>query len=109
MELAHLFSSAHLDPLELEEAGERIASGERPAPKAIRRERAMGPGLEAREIWLFGLGNILLTPVLGFTGWWGWRNSRPRAARQVFWLSAVVALLLGVGWVLLMMQGPQEI
>ena len=104
LDLAHLFSAAHLSPQELIEAGGRIAAGERPAPKQVNRIKSIEPGLERREFWLLGLGNVLLTPILGFTTWWGWRASRPRAARQAFWLSTCEAVVLGAGWLTLFFQ-----
>ena len=104
LDLAHLFSAANLDREELMEAGARIAAGERPAPKKMKRDRALEPGLEFQELWLLVLANFLLTPILGFATWWGWRTSRPRAARQVLWMSASIALLLGGGWMLLFFQ-----
>jgi hypothetical protein len=103
MELAHLFSLRHLNADELQAAGARIAAGERPAPQVHQRERRTGPGLERREFLWVALGSVILTPLLGFTCWWGWRTNRPRAARQTLWVSGVVAGSLGLCWVLVML------
>jgi len=100
--LAHLFSAAHLSPEELDEASERIASGQRPAPKMHLREANTEQGLVLKEwVWIL-TGNLLLTPLLGFAQWWGWRTFRPRAARQVLILTLVMASILGVAWIVLM-------
>lgn len=97
--LAHLFSAAHLSPEELDEASERIASGQRPAPKMHLREASTEEGLVAKEwAWLVG-GNLLLTPMLGFAHWWGWRSFRPRAAQQALVLSLGMAGILGLMWI----------
>ncbi len=98
IELAHLFSSGNLSGDELVVAGERIASGERPAPRAHHREQRIGPGLARRELALVSLGNLVFTPLLGFTCWWGWRSSRPSAARQVLGVTSLTAIALGVCW-----------
>lgn len=103
MELAHLFSLRHLDSEELKAAGVRIAAGERPAPQSHQRERRPGPGLEPRELFWVALGSVVLTPLLGFTCWWGWRLNRPRAALQAFWLSGTLAFSLGLVWAVLML------
>jgi hypothetical protein len=101
MDLAHLFSSGHLSSDELVAAGERIAAGERPAPRANHREQRIGPGLAPRELALVTLGNLVFTPLLGFTCWWGWRSNRPSAARQVLGVTSVVAIALGLFWAIL--------
>ncbi len=94
MELAHLFSLGNLSRDELVVAGERIASGDRPAPRVYPREQRVGPGLAPREIALVSLGNLIFTPLLGFTCWWGWRINRPRAARQALGVTSLVAIAL---------------
>jgi hypothetical protein len=98
MDLAHLFSLGHLSPEDLKSAGERIAAGEHPAPRVQVHEHRLGPGLTQQEwVWVV-LGNGLFTPLLGFTCWWGWRNHRPRAARQVLILTSLIAIVLGGCW-----------
>jgi hypothetical protein len=98
MELAHLFSLRNLSREDLVAAGERIASGDRPAPRVHHREQRVGPGLAPREMALVSLGNLVFTPLVGFTCWWGWRNNRPRAARQVLGVTSLIAIVLGLCW-----------
>ena len=102
MELARLFSSAHLSLEEMQEAQARIETGERPAPKSRPPELALEQGLQTREKIGLVLGAVLLTPLLGFTFWWGWRGPRPRAARQALVLTGAVALVLALFWAFLM-------
>ena len=102
LELARLFSSAHLSLDEMREAQVRIESGERPAPKSRPPELAREGGLRGKELLGLLLGSLLLTPLVGFTAWWGLRGSRPGAARQCLILSGSVSALLGGIWVVLM-------
>ena len=102
MELARWFSSAHLSLDELREAQVRIEAGERPAPKLRPPELALEEVMRVNEtVWLL-LGSLLLTPLVGFTAWWGWRGSRPRAARQSLVLTGCLSVLLGMVWAVLM-------
>ena len=98
LELAHLFSSAHLSEEELQEASERIASGERPAPRSRPKERGHDRGLLGREFALVFAGSLLLTPLWGFTLAWGFRGTRSRAAFQAFCISLGVVLALSAAW-----------
>lgn len=115
--LAWLFSRNFLDADELEEAATRLSAGEevRPTPQLIRLARAaLYPAsaqaglpptrlgreqpLSGEQQVLLGFANVLLTPLFGFVLWWGFRQTRPVAARQTLRITAPVALVLGALW-----------
>lgn len=98
MELAHLFSSAHLSPDELEEASVRIASGERPAPKSRPQKPGIERGLSRAEMLQVVAGSFFLTPLFGLTLSWGWRSTRARAASQCLGLTLGIAVVLASLW-----------
>jgi hypothetical protein len=52
-----------------------------------------------------GGGSVLLTPLVGLAAFVGWRDARPRAARQAVGLAAGGAVLGGLLWVWLVWQG----
>ena len=107
--VAWLFSLAHLSEAELQEAALRIQGGETPDPPAhllhhaterIRLGRSGGgPPLSQRHMLLLGLGAVVLTPLLGLAVWWGYRMTRPLAARQALRVTIPAAALLGCIWV----------
>jgi hypothetical protein len=94
--IAWLLSSEHLNDHQLEEAAERVRSGEslRPSERMLERaRRALGthissdPGLTARQRLGLLVTSLLLTPLVGWVLWFWWRGSRPRAAIQALGLS----------------------
>jgi len=110
--LAWLFSTQHLDRVELARAAERIRAGDQPAPsRALQAEarQAMGARslpntarrpLEPRTLILLSAANLLLTSLVGYAVWFGMREERPVAARQALWLTMPVSLGMGTLWVL---------
>ena len=111
--LAWLFSDAWLDEEERAEATDRLLAGERPDPSRALLEQASralsgqgaatagGEPMSRRQAGVLLAVNALLTPLVGFALWLGWRGPRPRAARQALWLTAPVALLGGALWLVL--------
>ena len=108
--IAWLFSSEHLSPSELEEASERIKNGEQPEPpdkllqlarEAIRKNviRQTTDRPLNRPV-LLGIATLclLMTPLAGFAYWWGFRSERPRAAKQVLWVTWPIATLFLLLW-----------
>lgn len=114
--VAWLFSRGHLDADELAVAAARVRDGARPDPsRALRAaaRRAMGapaaveggaPLGPVEWAWVGG-GSVLLTPLVGVAAFVGWRDARPRAARQAAGLAAAGAALGGLLWVWLVWQG----
>lgn len=114
--VAWLFSRGHLDADELVVAAARVRDGARPDPSRAQRaaaRRAMGApavaegGAPLRPVewaWVGG-GSVLLTPLVGLAAFVGWRDARPRAARQAVGLAAGGAVLGGLLWVWLVWQG----
>jgi len=95
--VAWLLSDEHLEPKELDAAQARIRSGDsiEPGPrllakarKALQQDFATDPGMTGPQRIAVMLCSVFLTPLVGWTLWWTWRTSRPRAAWQAFALSA---------------------
>lgn len=109
--VAWLLSAHHLDPDELDEVARRIRSGDVPdPPRALRNDarRAMGAvgapprddrPLAPAELIALSLAALLLTPLLGLAMWLGFRERRPRAARQCLVVTVPVTVVLVVAWV----------
>jgi hypothetical protein len=106
--VAWLLSDAHLNAEQLDRAASRVRRGEaiRPSDKMLALARLklgthqpdLGlPPLQRRALLATSL---LLTPLVGFTLWFWWRESRQRAATEALWLSlpASALTLLWVGW-----------
>ncbi len=97
--MAWLFSSEHLSPEEMQEASERIKNGELPEPtekllqmaqEAIRKNvirQTTDRPLHRGEVLGIAATCLFLTPLAGFAYWWGFRAERPRAAKQVLWVT----------------------
>ena len=110
--VAWLFSTHHLDEWELEEAERRIRAGDVPAPsKALRgmAQRAMGAidapiiedrPLNAYEVLLLIITEVILTPLVGLALWHGLRERRPRAARLVARITIPITAILALIWLL---------
>lgn len=103
-ELAMLCSRHFLkEEGELARLAERIRKGEPLQPDAAARAAAralLQPGepewvLQPRELVLLSLGNLLLTPLLGYAIWFRARG-RP-AGRQALAVTVPCSLLLAVG------------
>ena len=103
--VAWLLSSRHLDPESLEQVAARIGAGEsiRPSARQLdRARRALGqdlstdPGLTVGQRLGVLLTSLVLTPLVGWTGWLWWRESRPRAAKQALALSLPATVVLTV-------------
>jgi len=116
--ISWLLSPSYLGKQELEEASARIVEGTFPQPNpevlALARD-ALNPVPETRVrqrhdpdaaiplqamATLFAV-NLIATPLVGLTLWWFWRNRRPVAARQALQISAPMALVLTLGWLVL--------
>ncbi|MBN2799968.1 MAG: hypothetical protein JXX28_12550 [Deltaproteobacteria bacterium] len=96
LHVAWLLSDQHLDQVGLALASQRIRDGELVQPsaqllqtarRALRADLATDPGLTAGDWAKVTLGVALLSPLLGYALWFGWRERRPRAARQALWLA----------------------
>jgi hypothetical protein len=107
--VAWLLSEAHLDGAGLEAAAARVRAGEviRPSEKMLdRARRALGrhaaedAGLDVGARATLLATSLLLTPLVGLTAAWWWRETRPRAAAQALAMSAPVsvAMLVAVAW-----------
>ena len=107
--VAWLFSRAHLDADELAAAALRVRAGARPDPSRAQRaaaRQAMGApavvegGAPLRPLewaWVGG-GSVVLTPLVGLAAFVGWRDARPRAARQAAAVGLGAAVLGALGW-----------
>jgi hypothetical protein len=112
-----LFSAHHLSPDELAEAARRVRQGEAPDPsRALRQEARVAMGAQpptdtAREplplghLLLLGLANVVLTPLVGYATWFGFRDERPIAARQALAVTVPTTVGLAVVWVAIVMRG----
>lgn len=111
--IAWLFSDAWLNEEERAEATQRVLAGERPDPsRALLKEArralggdahgAQGAPLSRGQIALLLAANVLLTPMAGLAVWLGTRAERPRAARQAIWMTAPVAALGALAWLLML-------
>lgn len=110
--VAWLLSTEHLDAARLEATAARIRRGEpiRPSAKMLRKaRRALGrqiatdPGLGVRELLGLLAGNVLFSPLVGWTCAAWWYAERPRGALQAVLVSVPVSVL-GTGiwlWVAL--------
>lgn len=108
--IAWLFSAHHLTDAELDETTARILAGEQPDPSKALSDGArvaMGAApltddarrpLRTGTLILIGLGNLLLTPLLGFAFWFGLIEERPRAARQALTITLPMSLALALVW-----------
>ena len=100
--VAWLLSEEHLNETELRHAAARIVAGEfvRPSERLVQKARlALGshfrsdPGMSTSQRVGVLVTSLLLTPLVGWTLWYWWREQRPRAAWQAFSLSAPATLL----------------
>lgn len=100
--VAWLLSSENLDDDKLAATAARIRRGEpiRPSAKMLKRaRRALGrqlatdPGLDVRQLGALLVGNLLFSPLLGWTCAFWWYGERPRAALQAGLVSLPVSLL----------------
>ena len=106
--IAWLFSSAHLSPEELAEAAKRIQAGEQPHPSrrliayaathTADGRNGGGAPLNPRQLLAVGIGSVALTPLVGLSLWWGYRTTRPAAARQALRISVPIAAVMAVLW-----------
>lgn len=103
---AVLCSDAILDAGALKSVQERIRRGERlhPSPALRARARAVLSGVEITPAVLspraklaLALGNLLLTPLLGYAVWFRWRTRPGPGARQVLWVTIPVNVALVIG------------
>lgn len=108
-QVAWLFSEHHLSPEELDEAARRLRGGERPdPPRALLETARVGMGAAAagdeggalrnHELLALTLGNLLLTPLVGFATWWGLSEERPVASAQALRVTVPVAGALALAW-----------
>ena len=114
--LSYLLSSHHLDEDELDDAAARVRAGDRPTPTGELMDVATAvltasqpagedalphdPGMEPDEKIFVLASSVLLTPLMALAAWYGWREQRPRAAKEalhVFWPVGVLSLALWVG------------
>ena len=102
-------SNRMLDGTQLREVQRRIQVGEpfRPGPERIAAARRILAGAAAAEPFAFTLtqailllvGNVILTPALGFAVWYGVRSRPGLGGRQALWLTVPVSITLTLGWV----------
>lgn len=109
-ELALVCSTRVLDADALRGAQARIRRGEPVRPSAPLRARAREvlsgvtarrTALGPRELAAITLGNLLLTPLVGYAVWWWHRHDEGPAARQALLVTVPASLLLGgaiVAW-----------
>jgi hypothetical protein len=98
-----------LDATQLREVQHRIQVGEpfRPGAERMAAARKMLAGAAAAEPFAFTMtqaillviGNVVLTPALGFAVWYGVRSRPGLGGRQALWLTVPVSVALTVGWV----------
>ena len=100
--IAWLLSAEHLPEADLEHAANRIRSGEsiRPSSRQLTQARvALGqhfssdPGLSTAQRLGLLATSLLLTPLVGWTLWAWWRQTRPRAALQALALSLPASVM----------------
>jgi len=113
---AWLLSSNNLSDEEMERVSARIAAGEviRPSERQLREARVQlgvhltsDPGMTVQQRVALLFTSLLLTPLVGWALWVGWRRARPRAAMEALALSLpasalffVLIPLSGYAWVL---------
>jgi hypothetical protein len=110
---AWLFSLEYLESDELEDAAQRILSGQRADPSSALQymaKEAMGAlpfepttdlPLTYGELWALSLANLVLTPLTGLAAWHGLKTDRPHAASQAKRVTLPIALALGLVWIIL--------
>ena len=112
--VAWLLSEEHLSETELRQAAARIVAGEfvRPSERLVEKARlALGthfrsdPGMTVSQRLMLLATSLLLTPLVGWTCWYWWREQRPRAAWQAFGLSAPATVLFAVLVIWLRLSG----
>jgi hypothetical protein len=105
--VAWLLSDHHLDAPALQASSTRIKAGEpiRPSRKMLRKaQRALGrrvstdPGLSLREIALLFAGDVVFTPLIGWTCVAWWYGERPRAALQAGLVTLPTSLAFTALW-----------
>lgn len=105
--VAWLLSDANLGRAALDAAAARIRAGEpiRPTPNMLAKaRRALGqdlssdPGLSVGQRALIASCSLVLTPLVGWTCWWWWREDRPRAALQALAMSLPFTVLFTAIW-----------
>ncbi len=106
-EIAVLCSTAVLDEAALDEVQKRLRMGEPLRPSRALRTRAEAvlrgvpaarPPLTRRELGLLIVGNLLLTPLLGYAAWFRLRTDGGPAGRQALYTTVACSALLGVLW-----------
>jgi len=104
-EVALLCAEGLATPEELAEIQQRVRRGERLQPVAAARERARRAlageadlpfEVTARELGLLVVGNLLLTPLLGYAWWFRSRTRPGRGARRVLFATLACSLVLTV-------------
>lgn len=107
-EVAVACSSRFLTAAELAAVQARVRRGERLDPSPARRAaaRAVLAGraepevaLDRRRWMLLALGNLLVTPLLGWALWLRWWGRPGPGARQALWATVPASLLLAAAWV----------
>lgn len=102
-ELALVCSTRVLDVAALRAAQERIRHGEavRPTPALRAQARALLLGrspvparFTPRQVAALVLGNLMLTPLLGYAIWFRYRTRQGPAARQALFATVPVSLAL---------------
>jgi len=108
--LAWLLSYHHLNEAELELVGERIRQGDRPDPsRSLLEEARIAMGakpmatqntqpLQSSSLLLLAVVELVLTPLAGFAVWFGLRQDRPIAARQVLRVTIPITIALAGLW-----------
>lgn len=110
-EIALLCSTRLLTPEQLADVADRLARGEplNPSPQLRARARALLHGkaeeverqLTGRELVALTVGNVLLTPLLGYAVWFRLRERPGIAARQALFVTLPVSVVLAAAWILL--------